>query len=649
MKLQTDLGYAAALVVPLGVYVICAAILGDWIIDDAGISYAYARNVAFGYGFVSQPGRVPVEGFSNFLWVLVLVPLFRLGLFHPVLTPKLLGTLFVLWAFAILRRTLYRQSRSVWPALVAGVMIGAAPPVVIWTTSGLENSLTILLAVALYAQLVEAAPRWEVRGGALAALLAMTHPEGVLYAATGGIVWLADTISGPGSWGDALRRLARYVGAFAALFVPFMAFRMSVFGLPVPHTYYAKRNYPDAWGQVHDLVSNPAGLLGKLVEVGRGIAGPLGVAALLLTLAVVLFLVARRRLPRPLGVAVTWQFVALGTYLLMQADWMGEYRFATLATVFSLLAFVLSGFSLVAAAPGKWAHRSVAAAYFAATVLVGYTNYLPRLLQFAARPTTPFNDIARRYAFKFDAYADLLGLRNGSMFIADAGAPLYFSRLTIFDNAGLFEPAVIHTLKKDTIYWLDAHPEFYDYVFEGIRPTFITTNGFFTRITAFEHDPRFARDYVPITAFDDEYVRQVYGWQLHSGDYVRRDALGDLADVDRLRREYRAPAPPGASLETLRDRMFGWLGWVNPRSPDELMKSALSALYRNGRPNEAATLLEQVLEKVPSHYGATYQLAVALDAAGRTNEGRSMWARMLAMAEASGDEPTAKTARARLQ
>ena len=34
-------------------------------IDDAGISFSYARNFALGDGLVSQPGFPPVEGFSN--------------------------------------------------------------------------------------------------------------------------------------------------------------------------------------------------------------------------------------------------------------------------------------------------------------------------------------------------------------------------------------------------------------------------------------------------------------------------------------------------------------------------------------------------------------------------------------------------------
>src|SRR4051812_32359967 len=78
-----------SLAVPCVMFILGVLALGDWIIDDAGISFAYARNVAYLDGFVSQPGRPPVEGYSNFTWVMLLVPTFWLHVFHPVIVPKL--------------------------------------------------------------------------------------------------------------------------------------------------------------------------------------------------------------------------------------------------------------------------------------------------------------------------------------------------------------------------------------------------------------------------------------------------------------------------------------------------------------------------------------------------------------------------------
>src|SRR5215468_4863974 len=76
-------GVAALLAVlgPLALYVGHGALFGGWLIDDAGISFAYARNLAEGHGLVSQPGAPPVEGFSNPAWTLLLAALQAVGLF----------------------------------------------------------------------------------------------------------------------------------------------------------------------------------------------------------------------------------------------------------------------------------------------------------------------------------------------------------------------------------------------------------------------------------------------------------------------------------------------------------------------------------------------------------------------------------------
>src|SRR5207245_8530124 len=78
------------------------------------------------------------------------------------------------------------------------------------------------------------------------------------------------------------------------------------------------------------------------------------------------------------------------------------------------------------------------------------------------------------------------------------------------------------------------------------------------------------------------------------------------------------------------------------------MQAGLDALYTQRDPQAAVIEFRKVLSANPTHYGATYQLAAALDAAGRQDEARPLWEKMLALAEGSGDQPTAAPARARL-
>ena len=58
-----------------------ARLYGSWIMDDAAITFGYARNVAAGLGPVLQPGAEPVEGYSNPTWLALLALGARLGLF----------------------------------------------------------------------------------------------------------------------------------------------------------------------------------------------------------------------------------------------------------------------------------------------------------------------------------------------------------------------------------------------------------------------------------------------------------------------------------------------------------------------------------------------------------------------------------------
>ena len=64
---------------------------GDWVVEDAAISWAYARNIAHGLGPVPWPGAEPVEGYSNPLWVALLAVGEVAGL-HVLWGSKLLGT-----------------------------------------------------------------------------------------------------------------------------------------------------------------------------------------------------------------------------------------------------------------------------------------------------------------------------------------------------------------------------------------------------------------------------------------------------------------------------------------------------------------------------------------------------------------------------
>lgn len=84
-------------------------------------------------------------------------------------------------------------------------------------------------------------------------------------------------------------------------------------------------------------------------------------------------------------------------------------------------------------------------------------------------------------------------------------------------------------------------------------------------------------------------------------------------------------------------------------SQTALMNQGLDLLYKKGDPAGAADKFRQVLQRNTTHYGATFQLAKALDQAGKTSEARPYWQKMVTMADAIGDKSTGDVARARLE
>jgi hypothetical protein len=79
-----------------------------------------------------------------------------------------------------------------------------------------------------------------------------------------------------------------------------------------------------------------------------------------------------------------------------------------------------------------------------------------------------------------------------------------------------------------------------------------------------------------------------------------------------------------------------------------LMKRGLDALYTQNDYKKAARYFRKVLEISPGHYGATFQLAMALDRLGRHYEAKKIWENVLKMARQYNDEQTAETAQKRI-
>ncbi len=223
----------AALLVPHAAYF-------DFLTDDAYISFRYARNLAE-HGELTFNLGDRVEGFTNFLWTVLLALGIRLGA-SPIVSSRFLGMGFAVATFGVavwLSLRLSRDRPSAWHA-VAPVTLALTSGFACWVSGGLETQLFTFLAFAACASLcVELDSGRGFASGALFALAAMTRPEGALLFAIAGAFRVARNCF-------ALRRLwptrteLLWGATFAALFVPYFAGRWLYFGWAFPNTFYVK-------------------------------------------------------------------------------------------------------------------------------------------------------------------------------------------------------------------------------------------------------------------------------------------------------------------------------------------------------------------------------------------------------------------------
>ena len=113
-------------------------------IEDAGISFAFARNAADGEGFVGYPGGERVEGFSNPLWTFLLSFWYLVGI-EPFTSSKLMGAIFGCFALCSVYGVARRMRIGEFWSFVPSIMLALSTQFVVWNASGLENSLYAFL------------------------------------------------------------------------------------------------------------------------------------------------------------------------------------------------------------------------------------------------------------------------------------------------------------------------------------------------------------------------------------------------------------------------------------------------------------------------------------------------------------------------
>jgi arabinofuranosyltransferase len=204
--------------------------------DDAFISFRYARHLAE-HGTLAYNLAAPrelVEGYTNFLWVLLLALGDRLGARPEQLAPWL--TQAGLLAGLVLACGLLGGLRGrTWMTLGPALLLAVSPEFVVWGQGGLETSLAAALVLAAMAAVVGG--RWRV-GGLVTALAGLTRPDALLPIGLFVATWLI--VHGRRDWPGWSRLLQ--AGALAAgPLLLHLLWRQQVYGAWLPNTWFIKQ------------------------------------------------------------------------------------------------------------------------------------------------------------------------------------------------------------------------------------------------------------------------------------------------------------------------------------------------------------------------------------------------------------------------
>jgi len=212
----------------------------NWINDDAYISYRYAENLRAGKGLVFNPGE-RVEGFSNFLWVIILASFNLLGI-SPLLASKILSFGLSWLLIFLIFKTAQALGLDKLFACLCALTFSFSSSLAYFAMSGLETifyTLLLLLGV-LINEKYEKEPSKKSLFLLYSALFAaaLTRPEGLLFFLISFAYHiLKKAISRKGIQ---LKNILQIQSLFLFMYAFLILIRYLYYGNILPNTFYAK-------------------------------------------------------------------------------------------------------------------------------------------------------------------------------------------------------------------------------------------------------------------------------------------------------------------------------------------------------------------------------------------------------------------------
>ncbi len=438
--------------------------------EDAFITFRYAQNWVAGNGLVWNPGEAPVEGYTNFLWVVLAAAFLTLNI-DPIAGSQWIGMAASVAVLFLLFRagTLHLGWRS-GVAAIPCIALAASGPFATWAGAGLETNLFTLWILAAgigFSRATdEGRPSDFYSAGLMLLFASLTRPEGLLVAGVfvAGSFWRAR-----GRTSTVLRRLSFPALIYAGLYALYTSWRWWYFGDPLPNTFYAKTG-------------------GGIAQAQRGLeyASLFALHFLSPWIGVVVLSLASRRsdeetsplIRLSLVLAVTWTIYVV----LVGGDYMAMYRFfvPVLPFIYLLLAAAFQR-----AWQGGHARRLLYCMLVFAIAL-GFVHSTPLEAHWISdNPRMHGNhrgvETERWYVARQKLIGEFFaryGKNDESIATSAIGAIAYFSNLRVYDVHGIVDAHIAHEggSAPSLGSGLAGHEKSdYRYIFEK-KPTFYVFN-----------------------------------------------------------------------------------------------------------------------------------------------------------------------------
>jgi arabinofuranosyltransferase len=213
------------------------------ILDDAYIFLRFAENFVNGYGFVWNIHEQPVEGYTSFLYlvILILVKFLSIDLESFAIIFGIITSAFTIFFGYLIYDFLYSKRLLKTSSVIFSIIILAISPAYLyWSTAGMETSfysMFLLLTFYLFITLPGTSKSILFKG-VMFGLLCVLRFEAVLFFLTALFYLLKEEKSFLRIKIDKSAML--FIIGFAIIFGTYFIWRWSYFGYFFPNTFYAK-------------------------------------------------------------------------------------------------------------------------------------------------------------------------------------------------------------------------------------------------------------------------------------------------------------------------------------------------------------------------------------------------------------------------